>query len=478
MGSAIEGGAVESDSAAAEPGPGFDLAALIQERTGEAHGLQARMLNPQLPRMLHTIGFDRTYVRAEGAYMYDDQGNEYLDFLSGFGVFGVGRNHPTVRAALHQVLDAQLADLVQFDSPLLAGLLAEKLLARAPHLDRVYFGNSGTEAVEAALKFARYATGRGRILYCDHAFHGLTTGSLSVNGAEEFRRGFDPLLPDVAVPFGDLEALERELARGGVAALLVEPIQGKGVHVPPPGFLKAAQERLRAHGALLICDEVQTGIGRTGKFFAYEHEGVEPDIVTVAKALSGGFVPVGATLAKGWIFEKVYSSMDRVLVHDSTFGSNAAAMAAGLAALTVVEDEKLVENAERIGGLLQAGLRERIGRYELLTGVRGRGLMIGFEFGKPSSLKLKAGWNTLQAARHGLFAQMVVVPLFQRHRILTQVAGDHMDVIKLLPPLTITETEVDRFLGAFDDVMGDAHRGTGLMWDFGRTLVKQAMRRG
>jgi acetylornithine/succinyldiaminopimelate/putrescine aminotransferase len=497
MGSAIESGAVGSGgtveperatvaddagspggSPASLPQPGFDLAALIKERTGEAHQLQAQMLNPQLPRMLHTIGFDRTYVRAEGAYMYDDQGNEYLDFLSGFGVFGLGRNHPTVRAALHQVLDAQLADLVQFDSPLLAGLLAEKLLARAPHLGRVYFGNSGTEAVEAALKFARYATGRGRILYCDHAFHGLTTGSLSVNGEDEFRRGFDPLLPDTMIPFGDLEALERELARGGVAALLIEPIQGKGVYVPPPGFLKAAQERLRAHGALLICDEVQTGLGRTGKFFAYEHEGVEPDIVTVAKALSGGFVPVGATMAKGWIFEKVYSSMDRVLVHDSTFGSNAPAMAAGLAALTVLEDEKLVENSARIGGLLQAKLAERIGRYEMLREVCGRGLMIGFEFGKPSSLKLKAGWSTLQAARQGLFAQMVVVPLFQRHRILTQVSGDHIDVIKLLPPLTITEAEVDRFIEAFDDVMADAHRGTGLMWDFGRTLVKQAMRRG
>ena len=476
MGSVIEsgglGGPGDTDAG------GLDLVRLIRERTGEGHDLQARMLNPQLPRMLHAIGFDRTYVRAEGAYFYDKDGNDYLDFLSGFGVFAAGRNHPAIRAALRQVLDAQLADLVQFDSPLLAGLLAERLLAKAPHLDRVYFGNSGTEAVEAALKFARYATGRTRVLYIDHAFHGLTTGSLSVNGASEFRRGFDPLLPDSAVALGDLDALERELARGDVAALLLEPIQGKGVNIPPPGWLKAAQERLRAHGALLIADEVQTGVGRTGKFFAYEHEeGVEPDIVTVAKALSGGFVPIGATLAKGWIFEKVYSSMDRVLVHDSTFGSNAMAMAAGLAALQVVEDEKLVANAERIGALLQQQLTDRIERYELLTDVRGRGLMIGFEFGKPSSLKLKAGWSTLQAARRGLFAQMVVVPLFQRHRILTQVAGDHMDVIKLLPPLNITETEVERFIEAFDDVMRDAHRGSGLMWDFGRTLVKQALQR-
>ena len=457
---------------------GFDLGKLLRERAGEGHRLQGQMLNPQLPKMLHAIGFDRTYTRAEGAYMYDSEGRDYLDFLSGFGVFALGRNHPVVRSALHQTLDAQLPDLIQFDSPLLAGLLAEKLLARAPHLDRVYFGNSGTEAVEAALKFARYATGRPRIVYCDHSFHGLTTGSLSVNGEAEFRDGFDPLLPDTAIALGDLEALEAELRKGGVAALLVETIQGKGVHLPPPGWLKAAHELLKAHGALLICDEVQAGVGRTGKFFAYEYEDVQPDIVTVAKALSGGFVPVGATLAKDWIFEKVYSSMDRVLVHDSTFGSNAMAMVAGLATLQVLEDEDLIANAERMGALLLDGLTERIDKYEMLTAVRGRGLMIGFEFGKPRSLKLKAGWNTLQAARKGLFAQMVVVPLFQRHRILTQVSGDHVDIIKLLPPLTIGEPEVERFLDAFDDVMRDAHKGTGLMWDFGRTLVTQAVKRG
>ena len=457
---------------------GFDLGKLLGERAGEGHRLQGRMLNPQLPRMLHAIGFDRTYTRASGAYMYDAEGRDYLDFLSGFGVFGVGRNHPVVREALHQTLDADLADLIQFDSPLLAGLLAEKLLARAPHLDRVYFGNSGTEAVEAALKFARFATGRPRIIYCDHAFHGLTTGSLSVNGAAEFRDGFDPLLPDTRIALGDLEALEAELRKGGVAALLIETIQGKGVLEPPPGFLTAAHSLLKDHGALLICDEVQTGVGRTGKFFAYEHEDVQPDIVTVAKALSGGFVPVGATMAKDWVFEKVYSSMDRVLVHDSTFGSNAMAMVAGLATLQVIEDEGLIENAERMGALLLEQLSARIEKYEMLTEVRGRGLMIGFEFGKPRSLKLKAGWNTLQAARKGLFAQMVVVPLFQRHRILTQVSGDHVDIIKLLPPLTIGEREVERFLDAFDDVMRDAHKGTGLMWDFGRTLVTQAVKRG
>jgi acetylornithine/succinyldiaminopimelate/putrescine aminotransferase len=367
--------------------------------------------------------------------------------------------------------------MLQFDLPLLPGLVAEKLLSFAPGMDRVYFCNSGSEAVEAALKFARCATGRPRILYCSHAYHGLTAGALSVNGAAEFRAGFDPLLPDTEIPFGDLEALERELGRGGVAALLVEPIQGKGVNVAPPGYLRAAQRLLRTHGALLICDEVQTGLGRTGRFFAYDHDGVEPDIVTVAKALSGGFVPVGVTMAREGIFEKVYSSLDRVFVHASTFMGNALAMTAALATLSVIEDEGLVDNAAVRGAELASGLRAIAAEHPMVTDVRGRGLMIGIEFGRPTSLRGRAMWSALNTARKGLFAQLVVVPLFTRHRVLTQVAGDHMAVIKLLPPLGIESADVQEFLTAFAEVMADAERPNGLAWDFGRTLVKQAMSR-
>ncbi|MFF0273665.1 MULTISPECIES: aspartate aminotransferase family protein [unclassified Streptomyces] len=454
----------------------FDLRELLAERGGERYELHARYLNHQLPRMLHTIGFDKVYERAEGAHFWDADGVDHLDMLAGFGVMGLGRHHPVVRKALHDVLDAQLADLTRFDCQPLPGLLAERLLAHSPHLDRVFFGNSGTEAVETALKFARYATGRPRVLYCTHAFHGLTTGSLSVNGENGFRDGFAPLLPDTAIGLGDLDALERELRRGDVAAFVVEPIQGKGVHESPPGFLYAAQELLHRHGALLIADEVQTGLGRTGDFYAYQHEeGVEPDLVCVAKALSGGYVPVGATLGKDWIFKKVYSSMDRVLVHSASFGSNAQAMAAGLAVLSVMEAEGTVAHARRIGDLLSGRLRELVPRYELLHEIRGRGLMIGIEFGRPSSLGLRGRWTMLQAARKGLFAQMVVVPLLQRHRILTQVSGDHLEVIKLIPPLVVDEADVERFVTAFTAVMDEAHGGGGLMWDFGRTLVKQAV---
>ncbi|MFJ8591513.1 aspartate aminotransferase family protein [Streptomyces sp. NPDC093598] len=464
----------ESASESSQAGE-FDLGTLLAERGAERYELHTRYLNHQLPRMLHTIGFDKVYERAEGAYFHDADGNDYLDMLAGFGVMGLGRHHPVVRKALHDVLDAGLADLTRFDCQPLPGLLAEKLLAHSPHLDRVFFGNSGTEAVEGALKFARFVTGRPRVLYCAHAFHGLTTGSLSVNGESAFRDGFTPLLPDTAVPLGDLDALEKELKKGDVAALIVEPIQGKGVLEGPPGWLRAAQELLHRHKALLIADEVQTGLGRTGDFYGYQHEdGVEPDLVCVAKALSGGYVPVGATIGKDWIFKKVYSSMDRVLVHSASFGSNAQAMAAGLAVLSVMENEQIVANVRATGEQLRSRLAALTDTYEMLAEVRGRGLMIGIEFGRPRSLKLRSRWAMLQAARKGLFAQMVVVPLLQRHRILTQVSGDHMEVIKLIPPLIIGEREVDRFVDAFTAVMDDAHNG-GLVWDFGKTLVKQAV---
>src|SRR5579863_6916985 len=455
----------------------FDLGALLAAHAEDGYELYGRYLNPQQPKVLRTIGFDKIYERAEGAYLYDSDGQQYADFLAGFGIFAAGRNHPVIQQALHQALDAQLADWTQFDCGPLPGLLAEKLLAKVPGLDRVFFCNSGTEAVESALKFARYATGRGRVLYCHHAFHGLTTGSLSVNGADEFRRGFAPLLPDTAVPLGDLDALAAELRKGDVAALIIESIQGHGVLMPPDGFLAAAAALLHEHGALLICDEVQSGFGRTGKFFAYQHEQVVPDIVTVAKALSGGFVPVGAMLAKGWIFEKVYSSMDRMMVHSTTFKAGVMAMTAGLATLAVIEDEGLVENAARTGEALRAGLLTLAERYDVLADVRGRGLMIGLEFDKPSSLRARTSWNMLQKARVGLFAQMVVVALFQRHRILTQVSGDHMEVIKLIPPLMIGDAEVKLFTEAFTEVLEDASKGSGLIWEFGRTLIKQAARR-
>jgi ornithine--oxo-acid transaminase len=455
----------------------FSILDELAARGGEKFSLHDRYLNPQMVRMLKTIGFDRHYARAEGAYLYDRAGQRYLDLLSGFGVFAVGRNHPTVKQALVDVLGADLPNLVQLDVSPLAGLLAERLLSHLPGQERVFFCNSGTEAVEAAIKLARAATNRPKLLFCEHAFHGLTTGALALNGDRIFRDGFGPLLGDVArVPWNDLPALEAALAGGDVAAFFVEPIQGKGVNLPADGYLAEAARLCRRHGALFVADEVQTGVGRTGSFLATEVERVDADLVLLAKALSGGFVPVGAVAGKRWIFDRTFDRMDRAVVHGSTFGKNNLAMAAGLAVLSVLEEERLIENAAVRGRSLLRRLQAMVPRHELLREVRGRGLMIALEFGPPRSFALRAAWTLLEKATKGLFCQMVVIPLLTRHRILTQVAGHEMYVIKLLPPLCLSQEDEDWIVRALDDVVGECHRVPSALWDLAATLTGNTLR--
>lgn len=455
---------------------GFDLAELVRTRSGEKVALFDRYLNSQLVRVLRTLGFDVDYVRGEGPYLFDAAGNRYLDLLSGWGVFAVGRNHPTVAKALKQAIDLELAGLVQMDVSLLAGLLAEQLVARLPWLEKLFFCNSGAEAVEAAIKFARTATRRSKIVYCEHAFHGLTYGALSLTGDELFRRGFEPLLGDcAAVPFDDLEAMSRALAAGDVAAVIVEPIQGKGVNIPSESYLRDLAALCRRHGTLFVADEIQTGLGRTGRFIACEHYGVEPDMVLLAKALSGGYVPVGAVMCRRWVFDKVFDRMDRAVVHGSTFSKIDLAMAAGLATLAVLDEERLIERAAAGGERLIRALQARLAGNEFVKAVRGKGMMIALEFGSPRSLKLKAAYALLDKASRGLFCQLVLIPLLQRHRILAQVAGHSMPVIKLLPPLVISETDETWIEDAFAAVTSDSETLGGI-WDLGRTLAQHALR--
>jgi ornithine--oxo-acid transaminase len=431
---------------------------LLEARAGEEYELYSRTINPQFMRVLKTIGFDRVWARAEGQYLYDEDGTRYLDVLGGFGMFNVGRNNPRVRAALVETLELETPSSVQLGVSLLPGLLAEELLKRTPaRLARVLFTSSGTESVEAALKLGRAATGRPRVLSTEHGFHGLTLGALSANGGRHFVERFGPLLPGFSqVPFGDLDALQRELRDEDVALFLVEPIQGHGVYFAPDGYLAGAQELCRRHGTLFAVDEVQTGFGRTGKLFAFEHWNLDPDLVTVAKSLSGGYVPVGALLMSERVYDGVFDSLEHSVSHGSTFAPNDLAMAAGLATLRELDDARLVEQSARLGELLLERTRELAAAHDVVGGVRGLGLMWAMEFAEPESGSFS--WRVMERMQTGLFAQLVVVPLFTKHHILSQVAGHDLPVLKGLPPLVMSEQDVDDLVTALDDVIAKAGR--------------------
>ena len=442
---------------------------ILASRRGEELDLNDRYLNPQMGRILRTLGFDRAWAGGEGAHLVDESGERYLDLIGGYGVFAIGRNHPEAIAAIEQVMASGTANMPQLGVSLLPGVLAEQLVARSPaSVSAVIPANSGTEAVEAAIKVARAATGRPRVLYAGHAFHGLTLGSLSLNGNDEFRSGFGPLLEDCrAVAFGDLGELEQQLALGDVAAFVVEPVQGKGVNLPPAGYLPGAQRLCREAGALFVCDEVQTGIARTGRFLACEHWGLEPDLICVAKALSGGLIPIGAVLASREAFEKVFDGMERAVRHGSTFGGNDLAAAAGLATLRVLDNEHLVDRARRMGELLMELTSPLVERFEVVREVRGLGLMWAIEFGTPPGAAARRLWERVEARQPGLFAQLVIGPLFHKHRILCQVAGHRMNVIKALPALTVEESELRRFAAALEETIAAAERYPSALARFG-----------
>jgi ornithine--oxo-acid transaminase len=449
---------------------------ILADRAGEEMVLNDSHLNPQLGRIMRTLGLDKRWVAGEGAHLIDSEGNRYLDLLSGYGVFAIGRNHPDAIAAVRDTMAANTANLPQLGVTLLSGVLAEQLLLRAPgSVGAMVPANSGTEAVEAAIKIARAATGRPRILCAEHAFHGLTLGSLSLNGDPIFRDGFGPLLPDCqSVPFGNLPALEHALERGNVAAFVVEPVQGKGVNMPPDGYLPAAQRLCRDAGALFVCDEVQTGLGRTGRFLALEHWGLEPDLICLSKALSGGLVPVGAVLVSQTAFDSVFDGMERAVRHGSTFGGNDLAAAAALATLRVIDTEGLVERAERLGALLLELTSPLIERYEVVSDVRGLGLMWAIEFGPPAGGARRSIWNAAERAQPGIFAQLIVGPLFHEHRMLCQVAGHRMNVVKGLPSLVVEEDEIRRFAAALEEVIARAERVPRAFLRFSMSMSRRA----
>ena len=437
----------------------------------------AEHVNREWVRLLDLLQMNVRYERCVGTELFTADGRCILDFLSGYCVHNVGHNHPDVVHALQNELERCGPAMIQTHVPDLAGELGEKLCQRAGgRLAKAFFCSSGSEGVEAVIKFARAHTRRPGILSAEHAFHGLTCGALSLMSDPFWREGFGPLLPETtAIPFGDLGALERELKTRRFAAFVVEPIQSEaGVRIPDPEYLRAAQSLCRRYGTLFVLDEVQTGMYRSGAFLAAHHFGVEPDMVILAKALSGGLVPCGAVLMSDAVCHSVYSSLPRAFVHTSTFSENSLAMRAGLATLETLEREELGERSIEAGRYLTARLTEELGEYEMVKDIRGVGLLMGIEFQTPKQLRLRIPFEAFAGVHPGMFGQILVMRLF-RSGFLTQVCGNNFMVLKVAPPLVVTDEQLDAFVAAVREVVELAH-SPGPFWSEALGLARRAFR--
>jgi ornithine--oxo-acid transaminase len=442
-----------------------------------ASKVYAERVNPQWVRLLDLLEMNVRYERCVGAELFTADGRRIVDFLSGYCVHNVGHNHPGVVQALQEELARCGPAMIQTHVADLAGELAEKLCARARgRLTKVFFASSGSEGVEAAIKFARAHTRRAGILAAEHAFHGLTCGSLSLMSDAFWREGFGPLLPETTiVPFGSIEALEGELKSKRFAAFIVEPIQSEaGVRVPDRNYLQRAEALCRRYGTLFVLDEVQTGMYRTGTFLAAHQFGVDPDIVVLAKALSGGLVPVGAVLMSDDVCDSVYSSLPRAFVHTSTFSENSLAMRAGLATLDVLERESLGQRSIDAGQYLRQQLTTAL-EFEMVKEVRGMGLLMGIEFQTPKELRLRIPYEAFGAIHGGMFGQILVMRLFRDFGFLTQVCGNNFMVLKVAPPLVIEKQQMDAFVAAVHQVVELAN-SPGVFWSEALGLARRAFR--
>lgn len=411
--------------------------------------------NAGLTGLLCMLGLDRKFVRAEGSYVWDDQGNRFLDFLSGYGALSLGHNHPHVVEALRKV--ESLPNILQVSLGTMAGVLARNLAMVTPgNLQRTFFCNSGAEAVEGALKLARAATGRPKILFAENSFHGKTCGALSVTGREKYRKPFLPLIPETEeVPFGDITALEQRLRGKDVGAVILEPIQGEGgVNIPPAGYLVQAKELCSRNGTLLIADEIQTGLGRTGKMFACEHDGVAPDILCLAKTLGGGVMPIGAFMSTDSVWQRAYGGMQKCTLHTSTFGGNTRACAAGIAAIQVLVDERLPEAAAEKGEYLLQKLEALKEKHKMIHAVRGRGLLAAVEFVEPTSGVIKnLSFGVVNALSREFLAALVSGELATTHGVITAYTLNNPNVVRLEPPLNVSYEDIDYALGSLDEVL-------------------------
>lgn len=448
------------------------------DRCAGASERYAQNVNPEWVRLLDLLQMNVRYERCLGTELFVEDGRRVLDFLSGYCVHNIGHNHPDVVRALQAELERCGPAMIQTHVADLAGELAEKLCMRGGgRLAKVFFASSGSEGVEAAIKFARAHTRRAGVLSAEHAFHGLTCGALSLMSDKFWTEGFGPLLADTAaIPFGDLRALHRELKSKRFAAFIVEPIQSEaGVCVPDREYLRAAESLCRRFGTLFVLDEVQTGMYRTGPFLAAHYFGVEPDMVILAKAMSGGLVPCGALLMSDAVYRSVYSSLPRAFVHTSTFSENSLAMRAALATLEVLEKEELGQRSIEAGKYLQARLAEALRDFAMVKEVRGVGLLMGIEFQPPRQLHLRLPYQGFAAVHPAMFGQIVVMRLFRDSGFLTQICGNNFMVLKVAPPLVVTDAQLDAFVRAVHDVVVLAH-SPGAFWSEALGLARRAFR--
>ncbi|HLX86728.1 MAG TPA: aspartate aminotransferase family protein [Terriglobales bacterium] len=434
-------------------------------------------VNPQWVALLNLLGMNVEYERCLGCELFTKDGRRILDFLSGYCVHNVGHNHPDVIQALKDELDRCGPAMLQSHVPELAGELARRLCELAGgSLKKVFFASSGSEGVEAAIKFARATTGRNGIVYARSSFHGLTNGALSLMNDAFWREGFGPLLADTTgIPFGDIAALERALGDKRNAAFIVEPVQAEGgIRVPSAEYLKQAQEACHRTGALFIVDEVQTGMYRTGTFLASHQFNLQPDMVVLAKALSGGLVPVSALLMTNSIYEAVYSSLRRAIVHTSTFGENSLSVRAGLATLDVLEREDLGAQALRLSAEFRAKLRHALADFDMVHEVRGMGMLSGIEFVAPRKLAFRVLYETFHKIHPAMFGQIVVMRMFREKGILTQICGNNFMVLKAAPPLTVNPEQLDEFVEAIHDVVQTAQTSPAF-WTEALAMVRRVI---
>lgn len=451
--------------------------ARLKETAPGLQELYSNHVNPQWARLLDLLEMNVSYTRCLGAELLTSDGRRIIDFLSGYCVHNVGHNHPRIVAALQDELLRAGPAMLQSHVSETAGKLAARLCARAGgKLNKVFFCSSGSEGIEAAIKFSRAHTSRAGLLYAEGSFHGLTCGALSLMGNPYWKKGFEPLLPGAEqVTFGDLRELETRLGTRRCAAFIVEPIQAEaGVRVPDPEYLQQAQSLCRRYGTLFVLDEVQTGMYRTGPFLAAHHFGLEPDMVVLAKALSGGLVPSGAVLMSDPIYESVYGSPQRAIIHTSTYSENGLAMRAGLATLDVLEQDRLGQRAGTVGETLRQRLRAALSGYEMFDEVRGLGLLCGIAFKSPKRLGLKLSFEAFSQIHPALFGQMLVMRLFKDRGILTQVCGNNFLVLKVGPPLLIQDTQVDEFVSAITHVTELIH-SSAAFWSEALGLARRAL---